>query len=405
MNKHTTTGEQRDKYKLKVDYDPATDKVLLTVNDNPTTGEWTAETLWEFIGGKIDDETTGLSKESAVQCYQAINAALAAAVADAYDHCRKEADRDWQDVLAAEREKYKRSQEKVREYFDLLAAEQSRTAAAKRMQEDGARSHGKTALMCEKRIKELEQQLAAERELAKKGEELRKKLGLPEHWSEEQWRNFPQQLAAERDKARTGGWLSQEALDEYAKVEAEHRQLREKLTRDGNWLDKFGCCKICDGEIPYGHTANCDIWKLEQQLAAERVDWTELRDLLHLPSTDDDKALVVNEIKQLAAERENCKSWYEHAVRAEEELAAERDGVHTTACKLRNQLFEAQQAALKEGIRSGKLEDQLAAAVEALRRIDCDGDQRSSQIAQVAIAKIGPGAKTTRSNTSASIVE
>jgi hypothetical protein len=36
--------------------------------------------------------------------------------------------------------------------------------------------------------------------------------------------------------------------------------------RDGKWLDEFGACKVCDGEIPDGHTNNCDIWKLEQQL-------------------------------------------------------------------------------------------------------------------------------------------
>ncbi len=37
-----------------------------------------------------------------------------------------------------------------------------------------------------------------------------------------------------------------------------------------------------------------------EQLAAERCDWTELRDLLHLTSTDNDKAAVIREIKQLA---------------------------------------------------------------------------------------------------------
>lgn len=36
--------------------------------------------------------------------------------------------------------------------------------------------------------------------------------------------------------------------------------------RDGNWLDEFGCCKVCDGEIPHGHSPDCDIYKLECQL-------------------------------------------------------------------------------------------------------------------------------------------
>lgn len=48
--------------------------------------------------------------------------------------------------------------------------------------------------------------------------------------------------------------------------------------RDGNWMDKFGACKVCDGEIPHGHSNNCDLFKIEQerdQLAA-RVAELEL---------------------------------------------------------------------------------------------------------------------------------
>lgn len=37
--------------------------------------------------------------------------------------------------------------------------------------------------------------------------------------------------------------------------------------RDGNFLDALGCCKVCDGEIPDGHNDNCDVWKLEAQVA------------------------------------------------------------------------------------------------------------------------------------------
>lgn len=36
--------------------------------------------------------------------------------------------------------------------------------------------------------------------------------------------------------------------------------------RNGEWSDKWGACKLCDGEIPYGHTDNCHIWKLEQRI-------------------------------------------------------------------------------------------------------------------------------------------
>lgn len=36
--------------------------------------------------------------------------------------------------------------------------------------------------------------------------------------------------------------------------------------RNGDWIDKFGACKICGGEIPYGHTGNCDVYKLEDEI-------------------------------------------------------------------------------------------------------------------------------------------
>lgn len=37
--------------------------------------------------------------------------------------------------------------------------------------------------------------------------------------------------------------------------------------RNGNWMDQWCHCKVCDGSIPEGHRDNCDIWKLESQLA------------------------------------------------------------------------------------------------------------------------------------------
>lgn len=36
--------------------------------------------------------------------------------------------------------------------------------------------------------------------------------------------------------------------------------------RDGSWLDAVGCCRVCDGEIPYGHTWDCDLGKLQERL-------------------------------------------------------------------------------------------------------------------------------------------
>ena len=41
----------------------------------------------------------------------------------------------------------------------------------------------------------------------------------------------------------------------------------ETEIRDGNWIDKDGACKLCDGEIPHGHTAECHLWKLEAEIA------------------------------------------------------------------------------------------------------------------------------------------
>lgn len=51
--------------------------------------------------------------------------------------------------------------------------------------------------------------------------------------------------------------------------------------RDGNWLDKWGACKVCGGEIPHGHTEYCDLYKLEQRtsryehLLRRVLEWCE----------------------------------------------------------------------------------------------------------------------------------
>lgn len=31
-----------------------------------------------------------------------------------------------------------------------------------------------------------------------------------------------------------------------------------------SWLDKWGACKVCGGEIPYGHDPECDVQKLQE---------------------------------------------------------------------------------------------------------------------------------------------
>lgn len=41
-------------------------------------------------------------------------------------------------------------------------------------------------------------------------------------------------------------------------------------TNPGSWMDEDGACKVCGGEIPHGHSDNCDIYKMEQ-----RITWLE----------------------------------------------------------------------------------------------------------------------------------
>lgn len=41
--------------------------------------------------------------------------------------------------------------------------------------------------------------------------------------------------------------------------------------QNGSWLDEWGACKVCDGELPHGHTENCDMFKLEQEVRDLRL--------------------------------------------------------------------------------------------------------------------------------------
>lgn len=56
--------------------------------------------------------------------------------------------------------------------------------------------------------------------------------------------------------------------DEIAALECHLEDINGVNKRDGSWMDKLGCCRVCDGEIPEGHTAECDYYKLEQRLEA-----------------------------------------------------------------------------------------------------------------------------------------
>ncbi len=35
---------------------------------------------------------------------------------------------------------------------------------------------------------------------------------------------------------------------------------------NGSWLDHMGACRVCDGEIPYGHTDYCDYHKATEEI-------------------------------------------------------------------------------------------------------------------------------------------
>jgi hypothetical protein len=65
-----------------------------------------------------------------------------------------------------------------------------------------------------------------------------------------------------------------------AGIDSLQQQLSEAQKRDGNWLDKWGCCRVCNGEIPHGHTLNCDIFKLEQERDAAQARCAEKDDLI-----------------------------------------------------------------------------------------------------------------------------
>lgn len=60
------------------------------------------------------------------------------------------------------------------------------------------------------------------------------------------------------------GELCMQILDLEKETKTLREQVEELQNRDGNWMDKFGACKVCDGEIPHGHTENCDLYKKEQ---------------------------------------------------------------------------------------------------------------------------------------------
>lgn len=56
-----------------------------------------------------------------------------------------------------------------------------------------------------------------------------------------------------------------------AQAVEDQREFFEATKTDGSWLDKWGSCRVCGGEIPHGHSNNCDLYKMEQTERALRA--------------------------------------------------------------------------------------------------------------------------------------
>lgn len=85
---------------------------------------------------------------------------------------------------------------------------------------------------------------------------------------------------AEADKAA----LEKRVREAEAQLSAEKTRADEAWAefnkRDGNWLDKWGCCKLCDGDMPGGHTPECHLLKQETELTSLRAENERLTDLV-----------------------------------------------------------------------------------------------------------------------------
>lgn len=57
--------------------------------------------------------------------------------------------------------------------------------------------------------------------------------------------------------------------------EIERPDMKDKESwddRPGNWMDKWGACKVCGGELPHGHSTDCDIYKGEMRERELRLE-------------------------------------------------------------------------------------------------------------------------------------
>ncbi len=147
--------------------------------------------------------------------------------------------------------------------------------------------------------------------------------------------------------------------------------LKENPTeRDGNWIDKWGACKVCDGEIPYGHAANCDIWKLEEQLAAANVRIAALG--AANTSMWSDYVKKRDRVTELEAERDEARD--------------QRNAVGDINLKLTDQLAESRER-----------EQWLREALQKIQNGEAIGGLygHATEIARAALAQPAPNAVVT----------
>ncbi len=74
------------------------------------------------------------------------------------------------------------------------------------------------------------------------------------------------ELAACSIMATTGFEKSRTLELSLLQAQRERERIVKESIPDGSWMDSWGACRVCGGEIPHGHTKNCDLYKKEQEL-------------------------------------------------------------------------------------------------------------------------------------------